>query len=186
MISNVAKVILRILGWKIVGNVPKEIKKAVIIMAPHTSNWDFVYGQLALQALTLPVRYFAKKELFFFPLSLLLRGTGGVPINRSKSSNMVKEAATLFDVYSPFYIIITPEGTRSRVDKWKTGFYYLAKEAKVPILLSFIDFEKKELGVAKIIEPSGDLETDFRYIQDFYSSINPKYPEKYNPVIFKK
>ena len=89
---------------------------------------------------------------------------------------MVKEAATLFDTYSPFYIIITPGGTRSRVEKWKTGFYYLAQEAKVPILLSLSTL-KKELGIAKIIKPSGDMKADFNVIQDFYHGINPKYPE---------
>lgn len=174
----------KIFGWKVTSTLPKDIKKCVIIAAPHTSNWDFIFGMGALKQMQIKPRFTIKKEWYKFPFKALMKKLGALPIDRSVKSDgsrrgTVEAMVDLFDTYNDLLLLITPEGTRSRVDKWKTGFYYVALNAKVPIALGFIDYAKKECGVGKVIYPSGDYKTDMKSIMEFYKNFTPKYPENF-------
>jgi 1-acyl-sn-glycerol-3-phosphate acyltransferase len=179
------KLIFLLGRWKIKSRLPSEIKQCVIVVAPHTSNWDFVYGMGAQQTMKLKPRFAIKKEWLKFPYKKLMISLGALPIDRSKQSTVkevkstVEAVADLFHTHKELHLIITPEGTRSRVTKWKTGFYYIALKAKVPIALGFLDYEKRECGVAKVIYPSGDFKRDMKEIMDFYKNIKGKNPETF-------
>lgn len=172
---------LKILGWTIVGEIPSDVKKCVIAVAPHTCIDDFVLGRLAYFALDLPVKFLMKKEFFENPLlrPLLIR-MGGIPVDRGRNNNTVNEVSALFKENDNLNIIITPEGTRKLVHHWKKGFYYIAEKAHVPIVLGFLDFKKKELGFGPILYPSGDYDEDWKIMEAFYRGKTAKYPEKYN------
>lgn len=173
----IAKLIFFLTSWKVIGNAPKE-KKFVMVAAPHTSNWDFLYARAAFYIMGVPLKYTIKKELFFFPLGWILRVLGGIPIDRSQKSNMVKNMTVLFDQYDELAILVTPEGTRSYSKEWKKGFYYVAQGAKVPISLGYLDYAKKHAGIGPLIHPSGNYDDDLETIQSFYKKITAKYPEK--------
>lgn len=173
----IAKLIFFLTSWKVIGTVPKE-KKFVMVAAPHTSNWDFLYARAAFYIMGVPLKYTIKKELFFFPLGWILRVLGGIPIDRSQKSNMVKNMTALFDQYDELAILVTPEGTRSYSKEWKKGFYYVAQGAKVPICLGYLDYAKKHAGIGPLIHPSGNYDDDLETIQSFYKKITAKYPEK--------
>lgn len=167
-------------GWKIGNAVPSEIKKCVVIAAPHTSNWDFVYALASFKLFNLSVNYLAKKELFWWPLSILLKNTGGIPIERSKKNNAVNEFKKLFAEREKLILIFPAEGTRKAVEKWKTGFYHVAVDANVPVLLGYLDYEKK---IASFGEPyfcTGNPEQDFNYFKTFYKDIAPKNKKGFN------
>ncbi len=172
--------ILKIFGWKVVSGVPDGVKKAVVTMAPHTSNWDFVIGRLAFATQGVRVSVMIKKESFFFPVGPVLKALGGIPVDRRHSQNTVKTITQHFEDAEKFYLIITPEGTRKRVDRWKKGFYFIAENAKVPILMGYLDYRKKEGGIGPMITPSGDFEKDFAQIQAFYRGKHARHPEKFN------
>ena len=122
------------MGWKLVGNMPTDVKKAVLVCAPHTSNWDFPLALASFQVARLNLKYFIKKSWFFFPMNLFFRATGGVPVNRSKNVGLVEAMALQLKNADEMILAVPAEGTRSWVPKWKTGFYYVAKAANVPIL----------------------------------------------------
>lgn len=164
-------------GWKIVGEIP-TMKKMVMVAAPHTSNWDFVYARAAFYLMDIPLRFTIKKELFFFPLGPILKAFGGIPIDRSAKSGMVGRMIELYKNWDHLCIMVTPEGTRSHAKEWKKGFYHVADGAGVPILLGYLDYGKKEAGIGPAIYPSGDVDKDMEQIKDFYKTITPKYPEK--------
>ncbi len=150
-----------------------------MVAAPHTSNWDFLYARTAFFLMGIPVRFTIKKEMFFFPLGILLKKLGGLPINRQKvKGGMVMQMIELFNQRDQLVILVTPEGTRSYAREWKKGFYHLAVGAGVPIVLGYLDYAKKEAGIGPIIEPSGDYESDLKTIKAFYATVTPKYPEK--------
>ena len=153
----------------------------IILVAPHTSNWDFLVGRLVIGSLRVPQRVLMKKEMFFFPLKYILLALGAMPIDRKASTKMVDIIIDQFKRNDNFVFSISPEGTRSFAKKWKTGFYYIAIKAKVPIVLGKIDYKRKEAGLAKVIYPDGDFEKDFKEILDFYKNIGGRNPEKYNP-----
>lgn len=172
---------MKILGWTIVGEIPPDVKKCVIAVAPHTCIDDFILGRLAYFALDLPVKFLIKKEFFENPLLRpLLIKMGGIPVDRSRNNNTVNEVSALFKKYDTLNIVITPEGTRKLVRHWKKGFYYIAEKAHVPIVLGFLDFKKKELGFGPILQPSGNFDEDWIIMEKFYRGITAKYPEKYN------
>ena len=179
----ISRFILWILGWKIVGNTPK-ISKYVIIAAPHTSNWDFVIGRSFGYILGFKAKYLAKEELFKWPFKWFFLLTGGIPVKRDKKNNLVDFTCKLFLENSELVLAIAPEGSRKKVDKWKTGFYFIALKSKVPIVLSFMDYSKKEAGIGEIIYPSGDFNKDMLKIQEFYEDISPKIPGFYDKNIF--
>jgi 1-acyl-sn-glycerol-3-phosphate acyltransferase len=179
------KLIFRLAGWKITHYLPDHIKKCVVVVAPHTSNWDFVFGMGAVKYMNLYPRFAIKKEWIRFPFKRMMINSGALPIDRSQKNTLgekkgtVDAMADLFKEHDTLRLIITPEGTRKRVEKWKTGFYYVAAKAKVPIALGFMDYEKKECGIDKIIYPSGDFKKDMKEIMDFYKNMKGKNNENF-------
>ncbi|MCX6271950.1 MAG: 1-acyl-sn-glycerol-3-phosphate acyltransferase [Bacteroidetes bacterium] len=177
---GISRFILRLFGWKIIGPFPHEYKKSVLIMAPHTSMWDFILGRLGFNVLGAKARFLIKKEMFKFPLRHILTWMGGLPVDRQKNNNMVDNVSSLYETHDSLCIVITPEGTRKRVEHWKKGFYYIALKARVPIILGFLDYEKKEGGVGPIVWPSGNFQEDFRKIEDYYRGKKGRHPEMFN------
>ena len=171
------------MGWKIIGNTP-NITKYIVISAPHTSNWDFLIGRCFAYIKGIKPKYLIKSELYIWPLSILIRWNGGVPVYRKKEKDMVKQVVDRLNKTDEMILGIAPEGTRAKVEKWKTGFYYIAQEAKIPIVLLYMDYTKKEIGYFDVFWPSGNLQNDLNIIQNFYQEVQGKYPEKYNPNIY--
>jgi 1-acyl-sn-glycerol-3-phosphate acyltransferase len=180
MITRFFILLFKLNGWKIVGTVPPEIKKAVVIAAPHTSNWDFVYAVAIFKMLQLKIRYLIKREMNFFPLSILLKNTGAIPVERSKRHNLTDEIVNMFKSSDELLVAIPAEGTRSRVEKWKSGFYYTALNAGVPVLPGYLDFKKREGGFGPAIYLSGNKEEDMKKLRHFYSDKIGKFPELFN------
>ncbi|TBV26491.1 acyltransferase [Meridianimaribacter sp. CL38] len=170
----------KLLGWKVVGNVNMSrdtVKKAIIIAVPHTSWHDFYIGVLLRKVLNIKTNFIAKKELFVGPVGWYLKAIGGAPIDRQTKENKVEAIAKLFAQKEEFRMTLAPEGTRKKVDKWKTGFYYIAKEAKVPIIMFTLDFGKKENRISEPFYPSDDMEADFDFMHNFYKGVVGKKPE---------
>ena len=179
-----SKLFLRIMGWKLVGEVPNEVKKAVMVCAPHTSNWDFPLAIASFSIAGLKVNYFIKKSWFFFPMNLLFKATGGVPVDRSKNHGLVDSMTMILKESNEMIVVVPAEGTRSWVPKWKTGFYHIAKAAKVPVIMGFVDFKKQEVGFGPIYNLSDDFKKDMSEIQEFFKDKTPKFPNNYNSQIF--
>jgi 1-acyl-sn-glycerol-3-phosphate acyltransferase len=175
-----AKFVLGLFGWKVIGLVPDGIKKSIVIVAPHTSNWDFLVGYFAYKALDMDAKFLIKKEAFFFPLGSILRAMGAIPIDRSRSSNAVHQVGELFKKRDSLIVTITPEGTRKLVKNWKRGFYYIAEHAHVPVLIGVLDYGKKEIGIMHIFHITGNYEKDMSEIEQFYLDATAKYPENFN------
>ena len=171
----------RIGPWKVASRFPQHLKKVVIAAAPHTANEDFPVGTGAWYPENRKASFIAKKELFNGPMGYILRSMGGISIDRDKTKNMVEQVAEEFRKRDELILVIAPEGTREWKPRWKTGFYYMAKAANVPIILAYMDFAKQEVGMGHIFHPTDDVEADFKYIEEFYSKVTAKYPEKYNP-----
>jgi len=177
---KLSKWLLNLWGWKTIGNVPEEHKKLLIVEAPHTSNWDYLLGMLAITSIGVKVNVIIKKELFFWPLGSLLKLIGGIPLDRSGKQNKVDALATLFKKRDELNLAITPEGTRALSTKWKKGYYYIAVKAGVPILLTALDYKKKVGIFGKLLHPTGDYDKDFKIIEDFYKGVVAKHPENFN------
>lgn len=175
-----SKLILKLAGWKIASNFHDEIKRCVLVVAPHTSNWDFIVGRLVFNVLKLNVHFLIKKEAFVFPLGYFLKKWGGIPVERSKKSNLVKQVAKQFEGKQEMVVVITPEGTRSPVKNWKKGFYHIAAQANVPIVLGYLDYKKKEVGLGTIIYPGNHFEDHAAEIKAFYADKTAKHPENFN------
>lgn len=177
----VGSTILKIRGWKTTGEMPEEIKKCVIVVAPHTSLDDFIIGRCFYWTKETPVKFLMKIEAFSNPVfSWLLKQMGAIPVNRGHRNNMVNMMIELFNKEERLNLVITPEGTRKMVKKWKKGFYHIALGAQVPIVLGFMDFEKKLAGYGPVIYPSGDYDEDLKTMQEFFMNIKAKHPEKFN------
>lgn len=181
---GISLVLLKILGWKTYGTLPK-INKYVIIVAPHTSNWDLFYGILLAYAMKLNTIYVAKKELFRGPFSLLMKWSGGIPVDRASHTHFVEHMASQFNKNDKFVLAMAPEGTRHKKDYWKSGFYYISLKAQVPIQLAFIDYERKTGGAGPLIYPTGDLEKDLDTMRNFYLTVKGRYPEKASSVVIR-
>lgn len=172
--------ILKILGWRILGWDPHLLDRYVIIVIPHTSNWDFPLGLLVRSGLNLPhYKFLGKKSLFRPPIGWLFRALGGYPVDRKKRGNLVDAVVDLFHTQTgKFVVTLAPEGTRSRVDQLKTGFYYIALGAKVPIVMVKFDYGKKEIVYSEPLYPTGSLEQDMLLINAFFRGAKGKNPEK--------
>ncbi|MCD4736970.1 MAG: 1-acyl-sn-glycerol-3-phosphate acyltransferase [Bacteroidales bacterium] len=168
------------MGWEIFNYVSPDIKKCVVIIAPHTSMLDFVIGRLAFSRLKLKTRFLIKKELFFFPMGILLKWLGAVPVDRKEGLKSYSSIKKLFEEYESLYLTITPEATRKLTPKWKKGFYYIAMNANVPLVLGYLDYKLKKGGIEKTLIPSGDYQKDFAEIEKFYRGITAKHPENFN------
>ena len=182
MIKLLSKFIFSILGWRIISKYPYP-KKCVIIAAPHTSNWDFFYGRCYAYIVGIKPYYLIKSELFVPVIGWLLKVNGGIPVYRSSTNNFVDQAAKKFQKRDNFILGMSPEGTRKRVERWKSGFYYIALKAQVPIIFVKIDYKTKEVGVFNQLQPSGDYKKDLLFIKEQFSSVSAKIPENYNTDI---
>ncbi len=180
MIQKICQLLLRLFNWE--SSVTVAIpSKCVICVAPHTSNTDFFIAKLFYTAIgEAQPSFLMKKEWFFFPLSYLLKAMGGIPVNRKKKQSMTEQMAEEFQSHEKFHLAIAPEGTRKKNPNWKTGFYYIAQTAHVPILLAYIDYASKKIGIGKIIFPSGDEKRDMHDIKEFYKHFKGKHPENFS------
>ena len=168
----------KVCGWT------KEVsvshpKKYIICLAPHTSNWDFVLGQLYSYADGVKINFLMKKEWFFFPLGALFRRLGGIPVNRQKKGSMTDALAETAQQSEGFRLCVTPEGTRKSNPEWKKGFYYIALKAGLPILLYGVDYERKLIQCTKVVVPTGDIDREMAEIKEYFKNFKGKHPEQF-------
>jgi 1-acyl-sn-glycerol-3-phosphate acyltransferase len=154
-------------GWRVAGEFP-NVAKLVVIAAPHSTNWDVVWGLLVKVGLRLDIRFIGKREAFVWPLGPLLRSFGGIPIDRSAAHGVVGEMRRQFESHERFWLAIAPEGTRKKVQKWKSGFWHIAHDAGVPILPVYFHYPEKTVGLGPLIHPGGDVDADMTRIREFY------------------
>lgn len=177
--------IMKIIGWEFEMKVSREkIQRAVIVCAPHTSNWDFLYAILAFWALKIPVKMFIKKSHINVWYGFLIEWLGGVGVDRGARNNLVNYAVNLFKERKFLALVNTPEASRSRANQWKKGFYFIAKQSNVPIILAYADYQRKKTGFGKLIEPNDkSIDQIFDEIEGFFTPEMAKYPEGFNPKI---
>lgn len=156
------------------------MKKFVVVVAPHTSNWDYIIGRLFYFSMGIKAKIMIKKELFFFPLGFVLKAIGGVPVERQRKTDIVERMAEEIRKSEKFILTITPEGTRKKVTEWKRGFHRIAKAAGVPVLPGYFDYKRKVVGIGEPFFPTDDEDADMRKIKLFFKDITPKYPEKFS------
>ena len=178
---RVAKFLLWLGRWTPVGPRPGA-RKAVIIGAPHTSNWDGYWLLVYKVAYGIDVKFFVKESMFWFPMSVLLNGMGGVPLNRGDARAAVRQAVAAFEANTDYLFGLAPEGTRSRTAGWKSGFYRIAEEAGVPVVLGFFDYKNRRLGFGPTMTLTGDRDADMVIIRSFYESVHGRWPDKTGPV----
>ncbi len=179
-------IFLKIIGWEVSREVFPESKRAVMIAAPHTSGWDVFIGMAGFRYLGIKTRFAIKGELMKFPYNLLFGTLGGIGIDRysmdgtSKRAGQVFQLSSLFSKEKELTLFLAPEGTRQPVQNWKKGFYYIALQANVPIVLCYLDHVNKKAGMGKLLYPSGDIDKDMKEIMDYYKTIPLKYPERFS------
>lgn len=175
---NLAKWILNRAGWKFSFNIPPT-PKCVICVAPHTSNWDFVLGELGSRSAGMTASFLMKDTWFFFPMGNLMRALGGIPVKRERHTHVTGSVVEEFNRRSHLWVAVTPEGTRSPNEHWHKGFLYIAQEANVPVVLGYIDYATKEICIDRIFETTGDVETDLMNIKRYYVGKTGRFPEKF-------
>ncbi len=175
--SLIARSLLALMGWKLYGEKP-TVAKAVIIGAPHTSNFDGLLMILVAFGFKIRLKWLVKDNIYKFPLSIPLKLMGAIPINRRASQNAVSQAAAAFKEADELFLTIAPEGTRKRSEGWRTGFYYIALEAHVPIYFGLADYKRKLTGIDGHIEPSGDIMADMQLIKAYFEKVTPKFPNQ--------
>ena len=186
MLKLLSKIFMWITGWTVVGSIPPDLKKAVIIAAPHTSYWDFVYARAAFYILGINLKVTVKKEAVEAPvIGPLAAALGAIAIDRTPKQGGLKSKLSMVDAMvnlindnDELIMMVTPEGTRKQVKRWKSGFYRVAEQANVPIILGYLDYAKKDAGIGKVFMPTGDYDKDVEEIKDFYRPITPKYPDQ--------
>ena len=164
-------------GWKVVGNIEDDVKKCIVSAVPHTSWWDFFLGIFSRAIIEKEINYVGKKELFSFPFGYFFRWTGGTPLNRQQKENKVDTIARIFENKEIFRLAIAPEGTRKKVTEWKTGFYYIAMKANVPIIPVAFDYGKKEVVYHKPFYPTGNIEEDLKILHSYFKDVKGKIVE---------
>ena len=171
-----ARVVMRLLNWRVQGNLP-DLAKFVLIGAPHTSNWDFVLFLSVIFTLRANVRFMGKAELFRWPIGAFFRYCGGVPVDRSKSTGLVDQMVEASNRSDKFILTIAPEGTRHHVQEWKRGFYHIAKGAGIPVVLAVLDGKHKTVRIGQVFHPTENIEADMKAIKGFFTGIvgiNPR------------
>lgn len=181
MLKIFPRAVLKLIGWKLDHFVP-ERSKYLIIGAPHTSNWDFPLTLLAMWGLGIDFSWVAKHTLFKGPFNSIMRRLGGIPVNREKRSGFLGSMVSLFENDSSLKLAIAPEGTRSKEEFWRGGFYQIAASAGVEICLGYVDYESKTIGLGPLLKPSGDVVGDFHTISLFYADKRGRYPEKESTI----
>lgn len=167
--------LLRLFGWRFEGELP-DVSRCVIIGAPHTSNWDFYFGICAVYSLGLRVEWIGKHTLFRAPFGWFMRWLGGIPVTRRPGEGVVDAVVRRMNERESVVLGLSPEGTRRRVERWRTGFYHIAVGARVPILLGYFDYARKRVGVGPLFHPTGDLERDLVELRRFYDDKTARYP----------
>ena len=183
MLQGIAGFILRIGGWTPVGDLP-SLDKAVFVAAPHTTNWDGFWLLVYKTAFDMDVHFLAKHTLFWWPLGPVLRAMGAMPIDRTVSTSTVQQVVDAFAERDKFWFALSPEGTRKWQPYWKTGFYRIAKSANVPLVLAFIDYKKKRLGIGITLPDGQTMEQDLQAIREFYAPFTGRLPERQGPIEF--
>ena len=185
MVKRLAHLFLRLTGWRGEGGRPVE-EKYVLIAAPHTSNWDLPYLLAFAAIYDVKISFMAKHQLFRGPMGWAMRALGGVPVRRDKRTNMVDAMAEVLDEHESLALVIPAEGTRSYTPHWKSGFYYIAKRAGVPIVMSYLDYSRKVGGFGPALLPGDDLRADMDEIRAFYADKKGKFPELFGEVRLKE
>jgi 1-acyl-sn-glycerol-3-phosphate acyltransferase len=172
---------MKLKGWKVEGSLPPNGQKSVLIAAPHTSNWDLPYTLMTAFILGLNVYWMGKTQIFKPPFRGVMMWLGGIPVNRDKASNLVAASIEALNAADgPLQLIVPPEGTRSNTRFWKTGFYYIAVGAQVPIVMAYMDYEKKRSGLGPVFIPTGDIEADMMAIKAFYAPFKGKHADRFH------
>jgi 1-acyl-sn-glycerol-3-phosphate acyltransferase len=172
--------VLNLTGWKVSGQLPPNGRKCVMIAAPHTSNWDLPYMLMVAFTLRLNVYWMGKEQIFKPPFRAVMMWLGGIPVRRESANNVVAASiAALQEADGPLQLVVTPEGTRSKARYWKSGFYYIAEGARVPIVMAYMDYERKISGLGPVFEPTGDIEADMVTIKAFYAPFKGKNPDQF-------
>jgi 1-acyl-sn-glycerol-3-phosphate acyltransferase len=178
MLRPLYVLLFKLMGWKIEGAFPAELKKYIVAVAPHTSNWDFVIGVMARSIVRMQrARFLGKSQLFKPPYGWFFKSLGGYPVDRSSHHDMVQQVAEIFNSHNEFVLAIAPEGTRKKVDRIKTGFYFIAKAAHVPIIPVGFDFQLKKIIIKEPFYPTDNTEADMKLLTDFYRSVKGQNPE---------
>ena len=171
---------MRLKGWRVEGSLPPNGLKSVLIAAPHTSNWDLPYTLMTAFILGLNVYWMGKAQIFKPPFRGLMMWLGGIPVDRDKASNLVAASIeALSAATGPLQLIVPPEGTRSNTRFWKTGFYYIAVGAQLPIVMAYMDYEKKRSGLGPVFVPTGDVEADMAAIKAFYAPMKGRHADRF-------
>lgn len=179
MMKLISQFYFWVTGWKLEGKLAPDIKKCIMVGAPHTTNFDFGYSRAALYIMKRRVKFLVKTELLKPPLGWLMKATGAVGVDREKSENIVNYMVELLNKSEDLVILLAPEGSRKLKGKWKTGFYYAALQAKVPIVLASLDYKKRLANVGLSFLPTGDYLKDMEQVKEFYKNVTPKFPEKF-------
>ena len=185
MISRVCRSILKALGWSIEIDWPRS-RKYVLVVYPHTSNWDFLLGICAARAMELDAHYIGKHTLFRKPYGWFFRSLGGIPVDRREAASLAQQLAERFDGSDAFILGLAPEGTRSKTDHWKSGFYHIAREAGVPIVMGFLDYGRKQVGLGGEFMPGDDIDAVYATIRSFYQGRLGKRPELASTIAPRK
>ncbi len=179
LLRGLSLAFLKLAGWKVEGSLPPECPKCVLIAAPHTSNWDLPYTLMVGFALRLNLYWMGKESIFRPPFGAFMRWLGGISVNREKSSNLVAASVeALRAADGQVQLTVPPEGTRSKVRYWKTGFYHIAQGAQVPIVMAYMDYARKVSGLGPVFHPTGDIERDMETIKAFYAPFKGKNPDQ--------
>ena len=180
VLRGLSLAVLKLAGWKVSGQLPANGRKCVLIAAPHTSNWDLPYTLMVAFALRLNIYWMGKEQIFKPPFRGLMMWLGGLPVRRESANNLVAASITaLQEADGPLQLVVPPEGTRSKARYWKTGFYYIAVGAQVPIVMAYMDYERKISGLGPVFEPTGDIEADMVTIKAFYAPFKGKNPSQF-------
>ncbi|WP_425466814.1 lysophospholipid acyltransferase family protein [Parashewanella tropica] len=177
MMATFSMWLLKLFGWTITGQLPND-RQFILIGAPHTSNWDFVIGILARSAVKRRIHFLGKHQLFIPPWGWLFRALGGTPVNRTQNNNLVQAVCEQFATRKDFALALAPEGTRGKVNRWKTGFYHIAVQAKVPIICVAFDYQHKTVRIEPKLFPSGNIDEDMNQILSYYRTIQGRYPKE--------
>ncbi len=185
LVRLIGKAFMFLAGWKVEGSIPSR-NKLIIIAAPHTTNWDFVYLLGAAFQLGLNVKWLGKQSLFSFPFEWIMRALGGIAVDRSKANGMVEQVSQAIHQVPKISLVIPPSGTRDRTDYWKSGFYYIAKSANVSLVCGYLDYEKKIAGLGPIFSVSSSVKEDMDKLRDFYKDKIGKYPALTSTIRLKE
>ncbi len=178
LLSYVGTCLLSVTGWKVTGQIP-DMKKLLVILAPHTSNWDFVYGMAMVLSLKIKIYWLGKHSIFKKGVTRLLKSLGGIPVNRNDSKNIINDVLDIANREGGILIGLSPEGTRKKAEKWKSGFLRMAQSMECPILLVAIDYPSKEISFRELFYPTGDNQRDIEYLKKYYKDFMGKIPEHF-------